>query len=99
MPVNPSVLASWLREVDKNLRSGQIYVPVREEYLSLKPQIFLKETSNVRTIETWTPRTKTKVSPKDIWNDELSIDLSAHYGVDIYLSFFLDGVQKTSLYV
>jgi hypothetical protein len=97
MPVNPSVLASWLREVDKNLRSGQIYVPVPEEYLSLRPQMFLKDPSGVRTIETWAPGSKTKVSPNDIWNYELSIDLTAHYGIDIYLGFFLDGVQRTSL--
>ena len=97
MPVHPSVLASWLREVDKNLHSGQIYVPVPEEYLSLRPQIFLKDTSGVRTIETWSSRTKSKTSPSNIWEENLLIDVKAHYGIDVSFGFFLDGVQRTSL--
>jgi len=97
MPVNPSVLASWLREMDRNVRSGQIYVPLPEERLSLRPQIFLKDTSGVHTVETWSPKTQTKTSPDKIWEENLAIDIHAHYGVDIYFGFFLDGVQRTSL--
>ena len=97
MAVAPAILASWLREMDRHIRSGQIFVPVPEEYLSLRPQLYLKDTSGVRTIETWSPRTRTKISPNTIWSEDLVIDLNAHYGVDVYLGFFLDGVQRTSL--
>ncbi|MHA1971574.1 MAG: hypothetical protein ACTSW1_01205 [Candidatus Hodarchaeales archaeon] len=97
MAVHPNVLASWLREMDRNIHSGQIYMPLPEEKQSLRPQIYLKDTSGVSTIETWSPISRSKIEPKVSWNTKINIDTKANYGISVDLKYFLDGVQRTSL--
>ncbi|MCD6317593.1 hypothetical protein J7M02_00820 [Candidatus Aerophobetes bacterium] len=87
---------SVFKDLRTSTKAEVVDIGVTEEELSLRPVVSLSDTSSVSLLETYGRQLGRKAEDREIWGQVLSIDEDADYGFDIKLSYFLDGIQRTS---
>mgnify|MGYP000182652060 CR=1 FL=1 len=87
---------SVFKDLRTSIKAEVVDIGVTEEELALHPVVSITDTSSVSIIETYSRQLGRKVEEQETWKHMLNIDEDADYGFDIELSFFLDGIQRTS---
>lgn len=90
------LLYSAFKDISKRTRAEIVNIDVTEEELSLRPVVYLTDTSSVSLLETFGRKLGRKGDEQEIWGQTLDIDDDTDYGFNIELSYFLDGIQRTS---
>jgi len=94
--INVLLIHSSLKHLNRVTAAEHVEIGYSEEETT-QPQI-INVTDEIReapTIETYSLSKEKKVTPNDIWSDDISIKLEKDYKNKINFRYFLDGIQQT----